>query len=265
MIQENVEVLYNNQISPSHYNIGLSCPAEFLSAVPGQFVMLRLADHIDPLLRRPFSIHKLITKRGSLQGIAVLYKVVGTATQIMSQLIPGDQISMLGPLGNGFLIPERVQRIFIVAGGIGAAPMPFLLCRLLEKNDERSRYKVFLGAKSKNDLLCIEDFSNLGIKACTTTDDGSLGDQCLVTDPVETEIAQGRPDVMYACGPMSMLSCVGGIAEKHGIECQVSIETMMACGMGACLGCAVERRHESQKYLHACLDGPVFDARMLKL
>ena len=143
--------------------------------------------------------------------------------------------------------------------------MPFLISHLLEKSIDRTRCKVFIGGKSKADLLCIEDFSNLGISVCTTTDDGSFGDQCLVTDPVEIEMSGCKPDIIYACGPMEMLSCVIGLAEKHEIECQVSIETMMACGMGACLGCAVQRRNDPQKYVHACLDGPVFDARFLDI
>jgi dihydroorotate dehydrogenase electron transfer subunit len=111
----------------------------------------------------------------------------------------------------------------------------------------------------------VQDFSSLGIAVHTTTDDGSYGDQCLVTDPLENEVAQHRPDIIYACGPAEMLACAVGIAEKYRIACQVSIETMMACGIGACLGCAVERRNEPHKYFHACRDGPVFDAWHIKI
>ncbi len=263
MKQQNVQVLWNKRVGPHLYKIGLTCSADFASAMPGQFIMLHVADRVDPLLRRPFSIHKLITRRTEVQGIELLYKVVGVGTDIMSRLGRGDGVNILGPLGNGFNVAEHVKRVFVVAGGIGVAPMPFLVSRLLEKSIEPSDCSVFIGGKSKTDLLCIEDFSNLGIAVCTTTDDGSFGDQCLVTDPVEIEISRSRPDIIYACGPMQMLSCVIGLAEKHEIECQVSIETMMACGMGACLGCAVARRNDSQKYLHACLDGPVFEARFL--
>ncbi|UCG06700.1 MAG: dihydroorotate dehydrogenase electron transfer subunit, partial [Desulfobacterales bacterium] len=111
----------------------------------------------------------------------------------------------------------------------------------------------------------LQDFSSLGIAVCTTTDDGTHGDQCLVTDPLENEVAQRRPDIIYACGPTDMLACAISIAEKYGIACQVSIETMMACGLGACLGCAVERRKQPHTYLHACIDGPVFDAAHIKI
>jgi dihydroorotate dehydrogenase electron transfer subunit len=100
-----------------------------------------------------------------------------------------------------------------------------------------------------------------------TTDDGTAGDQCLVTDPLESAAAGQPPDVIYACGPHGMLKCVAGIAKKHGISCQVSIETMMACGMGACLGCAVApgRTERSDRYLHVCIDGPVFAMNRIQL
>ena len=265
MEQQHAEVLWNTRLTLSCYKIGLRTSDRFLTAIPGQFITLRLGDQMDPLLRRPFSINQLIIHDDVFKGIELLYKVVGAGTQKLTQLHSGDRVDLLGPLGNGFSIAEHFQRVFIVAGGIGVAPMPFLISRLLDKSIDRSQCKVFIGGKSKADLLCSDDLSNLGIPVHTTTDDGSYGDQCLVTDPVDIEISDSKPDVIYACGPMQMLACVVGIAEKHGIECQVSIETMMACGMGACLGCAVENRKEPDRYLHACLDGPVFDAKLLNI
>jgi dihydroorotate dehydrogenase electron transfer subunit len=265
MIQEKAQVLWNRGIGSACYKIGLKCRDDFSAAIPGQFIMVRPAEKMDPLLRRPFSIHQLVAKNGVFEGLELLFKVVGAGTQKISRCKPGDILDILGPLGKGFSIPDGVQRIFIVAGGVGIAPVPFLISNLIRKGIDPAGCKLFLGGKSKDDLLCLEDFSNLGICACATTDDGSFGDQCLVTDPVEIELARCRPDIIYACGPMGMLTCVIGMAENHGIPCQVSIETMMACGMGACLGCAVESRKEPDKYLHACLDGPVFDARDLKI
>ena len=263
MEQQSVEVLWNERIASVYFKIGLSAPASFSTAVPGQFIMLRLDHQMDPLLRRPFSIHQLILRDGVFKGIELLYKIVGAGTQMLSQLQRGHRVDILGPLGNGFNIGEDVQRVFIVAGGIGVAPIPFLISHLLDKSIDRALCKVFIGGKSKDDLLCSDDIRNLGIWVHTTTDDGSYGDHCLVTDPVEIEIPNAKPDVIYACGPMQMLSCVAGIAEKHGIPCQVSIEAMMACGMGACLGCAVESRQEPDRYLHVCRNGPVFHTNML--
>jgi dihydroorotate dehydrogenase electron transfer subunit len=98
-----------------------------------------------------------------------------------------------------------------------------------------------------------------------TTDDGSWGDQCLVTNPLEEAIRGAPPDLLLACGPKGMLACVLGIVRNRFIPCQISIETMMACGMGACLGCAVSGRQDPTRYLHACLDGPIFDAEEIEL
>jgi dihydroorotate dehydrogenase electron transfer subunit len=262
---ETVEVLSNIPLGPGYYRLGLSCHPEYARALPGQFVMVRFIEQVDPLLPRPFSIHRLIKKEGDTTGLELLYKVVGKGTRMLSLLEPGDYLNLTGPLGRGFAIPADAKQIKIVAGGIGVAPMIFLLDYLNELKHGLAGVEVFMGGRSKADLLCLDDFSSLGLPLHTTTDDGSSGDQCLVTDPLELAVDANRPDIIVACGPMEMLACVAGIAEKHGVTCQISIETMMACGMGACLGCAVAGRKSSDKYLHACLNGPVFDTRELKI
>jgi dihydroorotate dehydrogenase electron transfer subunit len=227
--------------------------------------MVRFPQQIDPLLPRPFSIHRLIKQAGVTTGLELLYKVVGKGTQALSLRQPGDHLSLTGPLGRGFAVPVDVAHIKIVAGGIGVAPMIFFLDYLIEHKHDLAGVEVFLGGRSKADLLCLDEFAALGVPVHMTTDDGSSGNQCLVTDPLEIAVVEKRPDIIFACGPMEMLACVAGIADKHGVACQVSIETMMACGMGACLGCAVAGRKSSDKYLHACLNGPVFDIRELKI
>lgn len=263
IIQEKVKVLSNTPVAPGYHRIGLSCHRQYAHAVPGQFVMVRLIPQMDPLLPRPFSIHRLTRQDGRVTGLELLFKVVGKATRALSLKKPGDYLDLTGPLGHGFSIPAEARHIRIVAGGIGVAPMVFLLDDLKQHRHDLANVQVFLGGKSKADLLCLNDFSACGVPVHATTDDGSSGDRCLVTDPLEMAVAENRPDIIYACGPMDMLACIAGIADRYGIDCQVSIETMMACGMGACLGCAVARRKHSDSYLHACLDGPVFDIKEL--
>jgi dihydroorotate dehydrogenase electron transfer subunit len=265
MFQQSSKVLWNKKISSGYYKIGLTCSNHYSAAKPGQFIMLRFAGQTDPLLRRPFSIHNLITSGGKIQGIALLYKVVGKATAMLAQQRPGDFVDILGPLGSGFIIPRQAECFYIVAGGIGVAPMVFLAAHLYHQNFDFSDSRVFIGGRTKADLLCRNDFAELGLAVHTTTDDGSAGDQCRVTHPLEEAIEHHPADIILACGPMEMLACVIGIVQKHQVPCQVSIEAMMACGMGACLGCAVETRHEPERYLHACLDGPVFDAAVLHI
>ncbi len=263
MYQENVEILWNKQVGPVYYRIGLTCHRGYSSATPGQFIMLRFPDLIFPLLRRPFSIHRRIASDEGITGIELLYKVVGEGTKKLSEYKKGDAVDILGPLGNGFSFSKHYKRVYIVAGGIGVAPMLYLVSTLLENGVEPSECQVFLGGKSKDDLLCKDDFAEIGVAVHVTTDDGSSGDQCFVTDPLEMASERRQPDIIYACGPMEMLNCVIHIAEKNNIPCQISIETTMACGIGACLGCAVERKDAFGSYMHACLDGPVFDARLL--
>ena len=265
MYQETVKVLWNKQIGAEYYRIGLTCDKGYSDATPGQFIMLTFPGRMSPLLPRPFSIHRIIKTQGCTEGIEILYKVVGEGTKMLSGHRKGDVVNILGPLGNGFIFSNRYKRIFIVAGGVGVAPMLFLATYLETKGTDPSECTVFLGGKSKDDLLCGDDFLRMGMKIQITTDDGSAGDRCFVTHPLEMTLEKYRPDIIYACGPLEMLKCVAGISEKHDVPCQVSIEAIMACGMGACLGCAVEGKAASENYMHACLDGPVFDVSRIKM
>ncbi len=245
--------------------MGLGCSNNFSVAMPGQFVTIHTMNHMDPLLRRPFSIHRLIKENSQFKGIEILYKVVGKHTEKFSFLKPGDNINILGPLGNGFRVPGKMKRIFMVAGGIGVAPMVFLAICLKEKWTDTSFLSVFLGGRSEDDLLCLDNFQNLGINIEISTDDGSAGQKSLVTHLLENAVSANPPDLICACGPMPMLKAVVEIADKNRIDCQISIETIMACGMGACLGCAVEGKNITDKYHHACIDGPVFNGDQLQL
>jgi dihydroorotate dehydrogenase electron transfer subunit len=151
----------------------------------------------------------------------------------------------------------------MAAGGIGVAPMLFLATSLFKKQIDLSGCIIFIGGRSSSDILCEADFTALNLPVTITTDDGSLGDQCLITHPMELCARERRPDIILACGPSGMLACVAGIAESLNIPCQISMETTMACGMGACLGCAVKSKHPDARRLHACLDGPVMDSRQI--
>ncbi|MDL1968967.1 MAG: dihydroorotate dehydrogenase electron transfer subunit [Deltaproteobacteria bacterium] len=262
MHQEKTRVLWNKKLAPSCYRIGFKCN-KYLSAKPGQFIMLRFADQINPLLRRPFSIHRFISNDGALEGIEVLYKVVGKCTKKLSMCAEGDIMDIIGPLGNGFTTSDNYNNVFIVAGGVGVAPMLFL-ASYLQKNTDLSKCTVFLGSRSKHDLLCKDDFLRIGMKVIVATEDGSAGRKGLVTDILKTSIQENYPDIIYGCGPTAMLKSLAVISEMYSIRCMVSIETIMACGIGACLGCAVENKKTPEKYLHVCLDGPVFDTKAIK-
>ena len=248
MIQYHATVVGNEKLGADIYRLTLACHPDYRFAVPGQFVMLQLPRRLSPLLRRPFSIHRLIKKDNEIQGIEILYKVVGKATRTMTGLRASETVDLVGPLGRGFTLTEPGSRVFIVAGGIGVAPLVFLAEELLEGGAAATDITVFFGGRTDEDLCCVEDFQHLGIAVHLTTDDGSAGDQCLVTDPMTRTVEAHRPDIIYACGPSAMLDCVAGVALLHGIGCEISIESRMACGIGACLGCAVENRKNPDRF-----------------
>ncbi len=259
MIREKTIVLWNKKITSPYYNIGIQCGEGFSSSKPGQFLMLNLQGR-HPFLRRPFSIHRLIKKKGTVVGVELLYKVVGEFTGILASVKKGEPVDILGPLGNGFLFKNSFRRIFIVAGGIGVAPMLFFALSLRSKGFDLCRSTLFIGGKGQKDILCADTFANMGIDILIATEDGSRGKKGLVTDLLNTRLKKNVADIIYACGPVPMLKQVARIARLDGIECQISTESVMACGVGACLGCAVKAINSSNRYMHVCLDGPVFDS-----
>ncbi len=227
--------------------------------------MVRPVDQISPLLGRPFSIYSLVKEKGHAVGIELLIKVVGAGTDRLAGLKEGAEVALLGPLGNGFDFHPDAGRHFLVAGGIGVAPLVFLAEEMIARGVSARQCEIFIGGRSPADLLGIDQFNNLNLPVHLVTEDGSTGEKGLVTTRVEQVIKIRRPDQVYACGPWTMLAVLAGIVERHRISCQVSIETMMGCGMGACLSCVVPTRDPSIPYRHACTDGPVMDTRLIKL
>lgn len=263
MEKQTVKVVDNRSVGPGYHRLALAATPALAAAVPGQFVMVR-PESGGPLLRRPFSIHRT-GGAGRAPVVELLIKVVGPGTAAVAALEPNDRLDVVGPLGRGFAVEPTRRRIAIAGGGIGVAPLVFLAQALVAGGKSPADIKVFLGGRTCDDLLCINDFKELGVEVALTTDDGSAGDQCLVTQPLEPVLDHWRPDLICACGPMAMLRCVAGLAQSRGIACQVSIETMMACGIGACLGCAVAPAGGQGAYRHACLDGPVFTVGQIDL
>ncbi len=266
MILADSKILWNRSLGDAYRCMGITTGAGYAAALPGQFVMVKLDNGYAPLLRRPFSIHRLIDPGDGFAGIELLYKMVGPTTVQMGGMRPGDTLSLLGPLGRGFTVPSGPARVALVGGGIGIAPLVFLASGLITGSHMPDSIRVFLGGRSEADLLCAGDFSEMQLQVSTTTDDGSAGEKGLVTGPLERALAAGDIQMVYACGPVGMLKGVATLAEKYKVACQVSIETIMACGMGACMGCAVKSKDlREDKRRHACLDGPVFDAGQIVL
>jgi dihydroorotate dehydrogenase electron transfer subunit len=263
-------VIANTEVSPGYYRMRLTAPLQMLESRPGQFVMVKVQDAIDPLLRRPFCIFDLGTippdfTGGSAQPyLEMLYRVVGKGTGMLSLLHHGDHLDILGPLGRGFDQRDPAEEKILVGGGVGLAPLYYLAKKLVGG----SRVRLFIGGRTKEDILCVTEFERLGVETYVATDDGTLGDAGLVTEVMERHLVEEKSGMsIFACGPMPMLRAVADISRRNLIPCQVSLEAYMACGMGACLGCVVKGRdHEEQNpdYRCVCKEGPVFDSQELQ-
>ncbi|MDD5310219.1 MAG: dihydroorotate dehydrogenase electron transfer subunit [Candidatus Omnitrophica bacterium] len=253
MIQETGKVLSNRKIKPGYYMMAVKCPSIAKKAKPGQFLTIRCGDTDTPLLRRPFGFHRI-----KVSGFEILYEIIGKGTHYLAGLKPGDKVDILGPLGNGFTVPKGAKSFVVIAGGIGVAPLASL-AESLVKIKKADVYAI-IGARNKKILLCEEHFSGIGIETMVATDDGSCGKRCFATDVLNGFLSAKkrlRP-VIFACGPKPMLKATAQIAKKRGLECYVSLEENIACGVGACLGCAIKTR---SGYKLVCKDGPVFNAK----
>lgn len=239
MQQFKAKVLSNRKIAPEHHILSFWAPNVARKTKPGQFFSVKVDNSYDPLLRRPFGAHKI-----TRNTVEILYKVVGKATRILSSKKKGDALDVIGPLGNGFEVSNA--NAILVAGGHGVAPLYALAAQM-------TKPLVLIGARAKAHLVCEKDFKKLGARVRVATDDGSKGHKGSVADLLTKSKA-----TIYACGPKPMLKAVAKLAERYNMPCQVSLEEYIACGIGTCLGCAINTK---SGYKLVCKDGPVFDAK----
>ncbi|MCK5226125.1 MAG: dihydroorotate dehydrogenase electron transfer subunit [Planctomycetes bacterium] len=290
-------VAASRKISEQFYKLELvfdgSGAQQFARARAGQFAELDLANCKLPqaenipddlkdsanrkiLLRRPFSFSGVQIK-GDKTNVEILYCAVGPATLRMTTLEKGDCVSVLGPLGNGFSLPNDKSKAVLVAGGSGAGPIMHL-AKQIKADSPNVEINVFVGAATREKLpfenCRFDKLTTGGVKTTVATDDGSAGDKGFVTDCVSSWLNESatadenkldaKETIIYGCGPEAMLEVLAKIAERKGIDCEVSMERMMACGFGVCQGCAVECKIAGGNetiYKMCCKDGPVFDAR----
>ncbi len=261
-------VLSNQELSPGYYRMRILAPDYHKLAAAGQFVMFRVQRSMPPLLRRPFGIFRVGFMPADCETmppkefIEIIYKVVGSGTEIMQGLHQGDRVELLGPLGKGFELGDPGEEKILVGGGIGLVP----LYMLAEKLVDRSKVRLLMGGRTRDDIITVTEFERLGVETYVSTEDGSLGEAGLVTQVLEQKLEQGAKATVYACGPMAMIRAVEKICRRYGVTLQVSLEALMACGVGACLGCVVKgagHTEEHPSYLCTCKVGPVFQAQQL--
>ena len=254
------KILENIEVAPDHYRMEIEAPFVPERALPGQFVMLKVTDGLAPVLRRPFGIYTVNKGRGSFE---IIYRVVGEGTRLLSEMADGATIDVLGPLGNGFDLGLAGEQPLIIAGGVGVPPL-FSLAKALV--DRAEKPVVIIGGRTADDLLSIDAFKEIGIEPLLATENGSAGHRGYVTAIMEERLGEGStPSAVYSCGPTPMLKRVGEIAIAKGIPCELSLEAVMACGFGVCLGCVIKTRPSGggsgYDFSRVCCEGPVFDAK----
>jgi dihydroorotate dehydrogenase electron transfer subunit len=258
-------VLSNIRLSPQYNVVALEAPAIACVARPGQFVMVKPAPGLEPLLRRPFSIFEVVRDAaGEPVGVSILSKAIGITTRQIHALEPGDTVQCLGPLGRAFSMPGTGQDAWMVAGGVGLAPFATLAEALRARGTDTT---LFYGGRTHDDLFYLDLFETLGVRLVLATEDGSRGERGRITVPLERALGEARDSdvTLYACGPEPMLAAVAHIAARHGRRCEVSVERVMGCGMGGCYSCVVPALDGSgrQHFVRSCVTGPVFDAASL--
>jgi dihydroorotate dehydrogenase electron transfer subunit len=250
------------ELTPIARRLTIHEPAIAGSATPGQFVHVLCSSgrSLDPLLRRPFSVHDVDPAAGS---VSILYEIVGRGTALLAEKRPGETLDLLGPLGEGFSLPTSSGRpILLIAGGIAVAPLHYLARRLAETMGVQ-RTTILIGARSECLLICVEQFREFG-DVRIATDDGTAGHRGFVTGLLSEcieEMDEENLPLVFACGPMAMLRAVSRITNAHDLKTQVSTEALMACGVGACMSCAIKVRDgDGVKYVRCCKEGPMFYA-----
>jgi dihydroorotate dehydrogenase electron transfer subunit len=250
------KVIFNRELSPRYFHLRLAAGDLAALAQPGQFVQVKARPGWQPLLRTPLSVHDACPAEGWLD---LLYRVLGESTALLSQASAGSDLDILGPLGHGFTLPEADRKAWLLAGGIGVAPL-FLLARKLR--EQGTEIQLLYGARTAVELVRVAEFEQLGVEVKLASDDGSIGFRGNVVQLLRSLDLVGKCQ-LYACGPRPMLGAVDRFSVERGLLTELSLEEYMACGIGACLGCACATKEGG--FAHVCTDGPVFRGGVVRL
>ena len=231
-------------------------------AKPGNFIEIRINENLDPFLRRPISIYNIEKEKGIIE---IIFQVKGKGTELLSKKQEGDFIDIIGPLGNGVFKFEKHKNIAVIGGGIGIFPLYELTKEAKELN---LNIDTYIGFRNKELVVLEKKFENTSNNLTITTDDGSYKNKGFAIDYLKENLKTKKVDCIYTCGPLPMIKAVKAFAEENNIECQISLEEKMGCGLGVCLGCAVKTAKSSKEdpqYVHVCKDGPVFESKSVEI
>ena len=253
---------HKEKIIKGIYKFSVKASEIVQNAKPGNFIEIRVTDQVEPFLRRPISIYNLDKENGILEFI---FQVKGKGTDLLSRKEVGDQIDIVGPLGFGTFKTEKYNKIAIIGGGIGIFPLYELAKEAKENNKQVTGY---LGFRNKEYVMLEKEFAKVTDNLVITTDEGSYKNKGFAIDYLIKDMKKEKYDCIYACGPLPMLKAIQKYANENNINCQISLEEKMACGLGVCLGCAVKKEKspkEAPEYFHVCKGGPVFNAKDVEI
>jgi dihydroorotate dehydrogenase electron transfer subunit len=257
-----IPILSNREVLPDIFLMAFEAPRIAAEARPGQFVMLSIPATHDPLLPRPFAVFNVEGQR-----VEILFRRVGKGTGFLAGMRAGDLLRVLGPLGNGFALPDPAVKSIVIAGGIGIASVHFLLVRLLKQ--QTAPTTLLYGTRSHREIVPLESLQKKGLLVRVATEDGRQGVKGMVTDLLPATLPQEKdlstaPIESFVCGPLAMLRAVAGRVKVLGMKAQFSMESRMACGYGVCQGCVLPFKGDEDprqvKYRKVCTEGPVFAA-----
>lgn len=249
---EDLQIVENKILTDDFCVMELESESKIPDFQPGQFVQVRIDGSPETFLRRPISVHDVDHEHNRFK---LLIQVLGKGTAMLYNLKRGDVLNLVYPLGNSFSIPSVNQKNLLVGGGTGIAPLLFLGKYLKNKGLE---VEYLLGFRNKKRVILIDEYSSVG-KVHITTEDGSIGEKGLVT--THSVLKMEDIGTVYCCGPDPMMHSIGDFCKKSNINCEVSLENLMACGFGICLCCIVETTRGN---ICTCTEGPVFNIRELK-
>lgn len=247
-IQGVYSVVSNEKLCPSFWRMCIDAPSIQESVRPGQFIHIKVNDGMEPFFRRPFSVYR------ARKYTEIFYEVVGNGTQILSEKKSGDQLDIIGPVGTPFTLPEKnIKQVVMIAGGIGVAP--FLMFSDVIK-DRGLDLILLYGGRTGDHVYPMNEFKDNGVVVKIATDDGSVGVKGRVSDLFPEIAWDTQATMIYTCGPHPMMKAVQKFASDHNLSGEAACEEVMACALGACLGCSIKT---TRGYKTVCYEGPVFD------
>jgi len=247
-LQNIYRVVSNEKLSPKFYRLCIDAKPISKEVRPGQFVHIRVSDGLEPFFRRPFSVYR------AKNYVEIFYEVVGPGTNLLANKQKGDLIDILGPVGTPFNMPPKgIKRVVMVAGGIGIAPF-LILSDILKKKGYA--LTLLYGGRTRGHVYKMREFKDNGCKVFVATDDGSVGVKGRVSKLFSKMNTDDQSTFVYTCGPNPMMASVQAFARKHKFRGEAACEEVMACALGACLGCSIKT---TKGYKTVCHNGPIFD------